>query len=189
EGIYQPNGGVIDAAATKWSLLEHAAGLGCVLRPNEPIIDLSLDGSGVTIRTHANEYRAGHVVVTAGGWTPELLGHLGVRMDLTVYELTKAFFRVGRQGDFPTWFAFQQPVDTDSNLFYGFGRAPWASTDLVQVSPLFEQSPLGTPGDVTGLPREHDLRRVTEWVRDHMPSLVPEPLYPGTCVAALPTDH
>jgi sarcosine oxidase len=188
-GVHQPQGGVIDVAAARWSLLDSARRLGCELRAGETVVDLALDGDGVTVRTDAHAYRSEHVVVAAGAWAAPLLKAAGVVIDLTLYELTQAHFRVRTGRDYPTWFAFQEGTETDANLFYGFGRTPWADDDLVQVSPLFETDPLDGPAAVTGTPRAHDLRRVTEWVRDHMPDLVPEPLRPGTCVAALPTDH
>jgi sarcosine oxidase len=188
EGIYQPQGGVIDVAAARWSLLAEAHRLGCVLRAGEQVLELAVDGTGGTVRTDAGRYRSEHIIVAAGGWTDELVAPLGIRLGLARYELTRAHFRIRNGRDYPTWFAFQNATGADSNLFYGFGRQPWARDDLVQVSPLFEAEPLaGATGG--GAHREHDLRRVTDWVREHLPDLVPEPLSPGTCVAALPTDH
>ncbi|MBB5897840.1 FAD-dependent oxidoreductase [Kutzneria kofuensis] len=188
-GIHQPQGGVLDVAAARWALLDSAAGLGCALHSGETVLDIAPDGNGVTVHTDRGRYRCGHVVVTAGAWTPAVLDRIGVSVDLTLYELTQAHFRLRTDRDYPTWFAFQNATDTDSNLFYGFGRTPWADDDLVQVSPLFEADPIADPAAARRAPREHDLRRVTEWVRDHMPDLEPQPLHAGTCVAALPTDH
>lgn len=189
QGIYQPQGGVIDVAAARWSLVAEALRRGCALRAGERVLDLELDGTGGTVRTDAGRYRSEHVIVAAGGWTADLLAPLGIRLGLTRYELTRAHFRIRNGRDYPTWFVFQDATDTDANLFYGFGRQPWSADDLVQVSPLFEAEPLAAAEPATGEARRHDLRRVTEWVRDHMPDLVPEPLQPGTCVAVLPTDH
>lgn len=189
EGIYQPQGGVIDVGAARWSLLAAAQQAGAHLRSGETVLDLELDGEGVTVRTATARYRAEHLVVTAGAWTPSLLAGIGVRVDLALFPLTRAHFRVKTPRDYPTWFVFQEAARADSNLFYGFGRVPWAGDDLVQVSPLFEDEPLEGPVDPPPQPRAHDLRRVAEWVREHMPDLDPEPLLPSTCVAALPVEH
>ncbi|MFA1538105.1 FAD-dependent oxidoreductase [Actinomadura monticuli] len=188
-GVHQPQGGVIDVAAARWALLEEARAAGCELRAGTEILDLTPDDSGVTLRTREGGYHAGHVIVTAGAWTAPLLSRVGVRLDLRIYELTKAYFRIRSSRDLPTWFAFQPPTAADANLFYGFGRLPWGTDDFVQVSPLFETDPLDDPAARTGRPRRHDLERVTAWVRDHMPDLDPTPLWPGTCLASLPGAH
>lgn len=188
-GVYQPQGGVIDVGAARWSLLDAATRLGCELHAGEAVTAIDVDGGGGTVSTTMGTYRCEHVVVTAGAWASPLLERLGVHVDLSVYELTTASFRVRGDRDYPTWFAFQDATETDSNLFYGFGRTPWADDDLVQVSPLFEADPLSEPAAATGRPRAHDLRRVTEWVRDHLPDLVPEVVAASTCLAALPSEH
>lgn len=188
-GIYQPHGGTIDVAATRWSLLHLARRLDCELHGQEKAIELELHDNSATIRTDLGHYHSKHVIVTAGPWAASLLEQVGLDIDLTLYELTNAYFRLRTARDYPSWFVFQNATEADSNLFYGFGRAPWAPDDLVQVSPLFETDPLDDPMAGARTPRDHDLRRVTEWVSDHMPDLVPEPLQPTTCLAALPSDH
>jgi sarcosine oxidase len=189
EGIFQPEGGVIDVAAARWSLLDQAARLGCALHGGEQATEVAPDGAGVTVRTTRGRYRCDQVIVAAGAWTAPLLDRLGVRLELTTYRLARTHFRLRTARDYPTWFAFQNRTEEDSNLFYGFGRMPWAGDDLVQVSPLFEADPLADPADGTHAPREHDLRRAAGWVRDHMPDLEPEPVGASTCVVALPADH
>lgn len=188
-GLYQPQGGVIDVAAARWALVTAAQRAGCDLRPGEPVRELALSGSGASVSTSRGIYRCERVVLAAGAWTPTIAAQVGVHVELALYPLTKAWFRVRPERDFPTWFAFQSARETDSNLFYGFGRMPWAHDDIVQVSPLFESDPLDRPGDVPVRPRPHDVARVVEWVRDHMPDLDPQPLAMDTCVAALPVDH
>jgi sarcosine oxidase len=187
EGIYQPEGGVIDVAAARWALLMLAHRGGVTLHEHEPVTGVEVGGGGARVRTGRGEYRSEQVILTGGAGSVRLLAGLGVSIGLTAYRLTSTYFRVRGDRDYPTWFAFQPATAQDSNLFYGFGRMPWSPRSLVQVSPLFEDDPV--VGSTDAPPRQHHLRRVADWVRTHLPDLDPEIADSRTCVAVLPDDH
>jgi sarcosine oxidase len=187
EGFYQPDGGSVDVQGTLWVLYTQARSLGARLRPGERVLEINPDGEGVFVRTAVGRYRAEHVILAAGAFTNELLEPLGVKLDVRLFEMTSAYFRLRDPAiDYPTWFAFQPPTEEDTNLFYGFGRNPWAADDLVRVAPDFETDPLDELSQVRGTPDPRQLARVTDWVREHIPDLLPEPIQPSSCLIALP---
>ncbi len=189
EGFYQPDGGMIDVQATLWLLLDLAQREGADLRYGERVLELLPDEDGVTVVSDQRRYRAGHVVIAAGAFTSELLGPLGTRADVHLYEMTTAYFRCREpSADYPTWFAFQEPTQEDSNLFYGFGRRPWARDDLVKVAPDFEVDELDNAGDATGRADNRQVKRTAGWVAEHLPGLDPTPVDPAACLIALPSD-
>lgn len=189
EGFFQPDGGMIDVQATLWLLVDLARRKGADLRYGERVLEILPDSGCVTVVSDRRRYRAGHVVIAAGAFTDELLRPLGARADVHLYEMTTAYFRC-REGtaDYPTWFAFQEPTEEDSNLFYGFGRRPWARDDLVKVAPDFEVDPLDSAADATGRPDERQVSRTAAWVAEHLPGLDPTPVDPAACLIALPGD-
>lgn len=190
EGFYQPDGGVIDVRGALFALHQRARAAGAELREGVRVTAVEPGDSGVTLATDAGPVTAAAAVIAGGAYAGELLEPLGVRLDVEIYEMTTAYFRPrGAAIDYPTWFAFQKPAETDSNLFYGFGRSPWDPRDLIRVAPDFEVHPVRDPRAANGTPRDTDLRRTAEWVRRHLPGLDPEPVEPSTCLVALPADH
>ncbi|GAA3969844.1 N-methyl-L-tryptophan oxidase [Actinomadura viridis] len=189
EGFYQPGGGVIDVKGTLFALYCQARAAGADLRERQRVTGLAVTGDGVRLSTGAGTLTAGRLVVAGGAYSGELLRSWGVEFKVEIYEMATAYFQVRDPSvDYPTWFAFQKPAETDSNLFYGFGQSPWGPRGTIRVAPDFEVDPLHSPREADGTPRAADLRRTADWVRRHMPGLDPEPLRPSTCLIALPAD-
>lgn len=182
QGLYQPQGGVIDVRGTRHSLLGLATALGCHLRAGEPVRELELVPDGARLHTPGGEIRASRVVVAASAWSGELVRPLGIDVDLVTLTLTSTYFRLAELSrDYPTWFNFRPSTPDDDFLYYGFGRAPWAGDDLVQASGFAESAP--EAGALTD-----GFTRVTDWVREHMRDLVPEVVATSDCLAVLPAD-
>jgi sarcosine oxidase len=189
EGFYQAEGGMIDVQATRWALHGLAAAAGVKIRAGQRVYEVAPDGTGVTVRTASDVVRAEHVVLAAGAFTPRLLEPLGVRMELDMFELTFASFRLrDPDSDLPTWFAFQQPTDSDVNLFYGFGRNPWSGSDLVRAGPSFEDDRVTDPYQARHTAHERHVKRAVQWIGRHLPALDPRPRHPRSALAALPAD-
>lgn len=189
EGFYQADGGMIDVQATRWVLHGLAVAAGVEIRTAQRVREVAPDGTGVTVRTASDVVRAEHVVLAAGAFTPRLLEPLGVRIELDLFELNFASFRLRDPGsDLPTWFAFQQATDEDVNLFYGFGRNPWSGSDLVRAGPSFEDDHVTDPYQARDTPNERHVARAVEWIGRHLPALDPRPLHARSALAALPAD-
>jgi glycine/D-amino acid oxidase-like deaminating enzyme len=172
-----------------WLLFEQARIAGAVVRDHERVLDVQPDGDGVTVHSAHRTYRAGHVVIATGAYANPLLEPLGIKLDIEVFEMTTASFRLrDPDTDLPTWFAFQKPTEEDINLFYGFGRNPWSGSDLVRAAPDFEDAVVEDPYEASHTPRDRHVTRVADWVRAHLPVLDPEPRHARTGLAALPKD-
>ena len=92
---------------------------GATIRDNLPVRDLRPNGDAVEVVTDDGVFAAGHVVITAGAWTNNLLGHLGVRWPLTVTQEQVTYFatphiREFSPDRFPIWI-WRAPEE-----FYGF---------------------------------------------------------------------
>ncbi len=77
--LFHPAGGVLDAENTVRTMVAAAEAKGARILTGWPLARLERSGSG--FRAVANDGRvveAGQVVVSAGGWLPELLGHLSL---------------------------------------------------------------------------------------------------------------
>ena len=80
--VYDPDAGVLDAAAAMRSLRELSLAHGVDRRTGCRVEGWSVDGAGVTVRTDDGPLRADRLVIAAGPWTgalvPELAGLLRV---------------------------------------------------------------------------------------------------------------
>ncbi|MFJ9581171.1 N-methyl-L-tryptophan oxidase [Streptomyces sp. NPDC101191] len=105
--VYDPGSGYVQPEQTVRVQLDLARRHSADLRFDEEVHEITESGHGVQIRTARTTYAVGHVVVTAGCWTPGLLPGL----DLPVQVLRKvmlwfepdggaAAFQPGR---FPYW--------------------------------------------------------------------------------------
>lgn len=188
-GFFQPDGGTIDVRGTVAALFTLAQDAGCELHAGESVTAVVPDADGVDVHTDRGVYRAAKVVLAVGPNTNDLLAPLGVRLDYAVYEMVIAAFRQAAPApESPFWFVFQQPTPEDTNLFYGFGRNPWAPGDLVRCGPDFETDPLAHPRDATGTAHPRQVQRLSSWLARHLPTVDPDPVRTGTCLAVLPTD-
>lgn len=190
EGFLQPDGGAADVRGTLRGLLSLAQDSGCVLRDHEPVLELTPDERAITVRTPAGTYRAAKVVLANGPYANRLLAPLGVSLAFDVFEMALVTLRQrDRSATYPFWYVFQAPTEEDTNLFYGFPPNSWAATDEVRVGPVFENDPLPSAADATGIPDRRHVERVCHWVRDHLPLVSPDPVRVATCLAVLPSDQ
>ena len=113
-GLFQPNGGPIYAARTLAALAVLGWEEGVVLRERDRVINIepgATPDKPVTIRTHSGaSFSAPKVILTPGASTNEVLKPLGLQLNLTIREMTLAYYAVtsGAQ-DLPLWFYFGKP--------------------------------------------------------------------------------
>jgi sarcosine oxidase len=118
----EPGAGFLRPEVCVSTQLELASRLGANVRLDENVLRLSADAHAATVITDAATYSAGHVIVTAGAWAPNLLGE---RFDslLSVYLQTMYWFepqqpRDFAPGRFPIFIWRHGAADDDH--FYGF---------------------------------------------------------------------
>lgn len=203
EGFHQADGGVIDVKGTLDALRRLCLEAGVRLHEQVRVRAVEPDASGVTVRTDCGDHRADTAVVSAGAFANELLAPLGHPLELRRFRMTSAYFARRVTGgadaahagvDLPTWYAFLEPDEGQgggegaNRSYYGFGVNPWTGGGLLRAAPDTEL-PLGDADPADRAPADAELlRRTADWVGRHLPGLAPAPLYPSSCLAALPAD-
>jgi len=89
-GAYDPRAGMLDADACNAAHLDLARAKGAEAKFEEPVLGVSADSNGVSIRTARGSYLADKLVVTAGSWTRSLLRELD--LPLTIERETLFWF-------------------------------------------------------------------------------------------------
>jgi len=77
-GLYEARAGLLAPERCLEALLQRAAAHGAALRTGEPVLGWSASGSGVEVRTAADTFSAGALVVSAGAWATSLLPDLAL---------------------------------------------------------------------------------------------------------------
>ncbi|EPK9869785.1 NAD(P)/FAD-dependent oxidoreductase [Serratia ureilytica] len=191
EGFLQQDGGVIDVKGTLASLYSLASEAGVEFQFQQCVKAVEADARGATVLTTQNRYRARKVLVASGPGSKKLLRQLDIELALSTYEMACiSMLRSQRLGaNDPFWFAFQPPVESDSNLFYGFPPNPWSVNGFDRLGTDFEVDPI-TEANAPGYrANPQHVERALEFARRHMPFLEPDKQHSAaSCLAVLPTD-
>ncbi|HIF6624021.1 FAD-dependent oxidoreductase [Serratia ureilytica] len=191
EGFLQQDGGVIDVKGTLASLYSLASEAGVEFQFQQCVKSVEPDARGATVLTTQNRYRARKVLVASGPGSKKLLRQLDIELALSTYEMACiSMLRSQRLGaNDPFWFAFQPPVESDSNLFYGFPPNPWSVNGFDRLGTDFEVDPI-TEANAPGYrANPQHVERALEFARRHMPFLEPDKQHSAaSCLAVLPTD-
>jgi sarcosine oxidase len=198
EVLWHPGAGVIDAETAVNTMVGLAVGHGARLVTGWELQSVERTGAGYQLRSSTGEtVDAGNVVISAGGWLPELLGQLSLPAgflaglpEITVRQEQAFHFKyqdhdggaaAGATGPgaagWPTFIhkaagiqAYGLPGGRDAR-FVGQKVAEYNGGRLIP-------SAAGQTGEVDPANR----RRVVEYVRRYLPGLDPEPYAETTCL-------
>ena len=137
---FEPGGGIVfpeRAISVQCDLAEKA---GAVLRRGEKVLSIASVGDHVEVRTESDIYRSAQVVVSAGAWTPKLVGEVAsplriLREVVHWFEADPPPFHANR---FPTFMWLHGPGPEDS--FYGFPPEAGLTPGIKMASEQFSIS-------------------------------------------------
>ncbi|MBZ0300964.1 MAG: N-methyl-L-tryptophan oxidase [Anaerolineae bacterium] len=81
-GLYHAEAGYLAAATCVITLAQQAQQHGAVIQTGARVIDIQLGADSVTVRIESESFSAARLVLTAGSWTPQLLGALDLNLPL-----------------------------------------------------------------------------------------------------------
>ncbi len=118
--LYEERAGFVRPEAGVKAHLDRAASLGAELRFEERIISWAATSSGVRVETEQDAYEAKRLVVSAGAWAGELLGGLGLPLEVT----RQILFWFRPEGSVEAYAPERVPIwiyePDDGNMFYSF---------------------------------------------------------------------
>lgn len=120
-GVYEVNGGILDAEACVTVHLDLAIRCGAELHHGEPVVRWTADGSGVCVETPQGNYMGERLVIAAGPWTSDILPDLP--LPLTVWRVVNAYFEPTR-ADFSIGRCPFYILDVPEGIYYGLPALP-----------------------------------------------------------------
>ena len=161
-GLFDEQAGWLAPERSVETHLRMAERHGAALRFNEPIERWEHDGDGVRVTSAQGEYRARHLVITAGAWLsrllPRLAPHLWVERNVLFWFEPRG--DVDALANLPVYIV----EDTD-RMYYGF---PYDRDNGLKVAGLHFGDRVD-PDTVEREPRAIDEERIRAWLRRRMP--------------------
>lgn len=191
-GVYAPDNGCINVPTLLRSLYRLAQSYGATLRSQAEVIDFKVHEGGVSAKFRTRETEtvtASKCVVAAGAYVNDILKHIGLTIDLKIWEMVYEFYATnpGPQGTiFPSmWFQFLDPADGDeakSNLFYGFPTVPWGPPNMARIAVDTAVNVINNPSERRIAPAANDLQITADFVLRHCVGVDNQPNYSGSCL-------
>ena len=185
-GLFQADGASINLKATIETLYDYNINDSNVtLKEESPVISINQIGDLFEITTVEGIYITKKLVIVPGPYINNVINLLHFHIEATYWNMASAFFKNTEDIQYPTWFVFQDAIESNGNQFYGFPEVDWDHPDYIRVAPDFVINPIESPAMRTLVPNPEELEYTSNWVRDHMTGLDPTPYFTSTCLMAL----
>ena len=187
-GFFQKDGGIIDLKATQMALFNICSVATNVnLRDQTPVTNIqSLSNGKIIVSIDGEDFEAENIVLTPGAYINDMLKFFGLSIDIDIWEMSSAYYRKTQDIKLPTWFVFQDPMNT--SLFYGFPEVDWAHPGYIRVAPDIPDRIIKDPSERTNVPSKKSLAYNEKWVKDHMVGLEPKSEFAASCLITLSTN-
>ncbi|MDF9717613.1 FAD-dependent oxidoreductase [Nocardioides sp. ChNu-99] len=182
--LWHPGAGVIDAETSVLAMARLAQEAGATVLTGWPVARVVRDGAGFRVVAETGaELRADRVVVSAGGWLPDLLATLPASLARRVPPLQvrqeQAFHFPYRDAARP-WPTFIHK--TPGIQVYGLPGGRDADFRGQKVAEYNGGRVVGSAAAADGVVDPVNRERVVAYVEQHLPGLVPEPYAETTCL-------
>jgi sarcosine oxidase len=188
--LWHPGAGVIDAEGSVNAMIGQAVKRGARLLTGWNVTGVERTAAGYRLVSAGGEtLDAGNVIVSAGGWLPQLLdrlslpaGFLGGMPEFTVRQEQAYHFRYldGGSVDPAPWPTFiHKSADIQT---YGLPGGRDAGFSGQKVAEYNGGKFIPSAAEQTGLMDPANRRRVVDYVRKYLPGLDPEPYAETTCL-------
>lgn len=183
-GLYQPESGIAMAARANRIHQRLAREQGATLRDRCPVSSIRSVGGEVEVVAGGKAYRCRRLVVAAGPWSNQVLGHLGLELPLEVTQEQVTYYdspwlKEFEPGRFPVWIWMDDPC------YYGFPVFGEPATKLAQDA---GGKPV-TAETRSFEPDRENFARVEGWARRFLPKALGPVRYTKTCLYTLTPDR
>lgn len=183
--LWHPGAGVIDAETSVNTMVAEAVRHGAELLTGWDVAGIERTDSGYRLTSVSGQvFDAGNVIVSAGGWLPDLLGQLPLPAGflsglpaITVRQEQAFHFRYRDGAPWPTFIHKNSAIQT-----YGLPGGRDAEFAGQKVAEYNGGRLIPSAAGQTGIVDPENRRRVVDYVQRYLPGLDPEPYAETTCL-------
>lgn len=186
--LLEPAAGYLNPELCITQMLAQAARHGASLHYNTPVTAWNASPGSVSVATSRGTWTAGHLVITAGPWAPQVLSDLGFPLRVT-RQVIFWFEPTGsvdafREDRFPI---YMMETATNEPMLYGF---PLTGPDAEGVKVAVHGSEKSwTPETVDRTIRPEDESNIRQRLAVAIPSLAGRLLHAETCLYTMTPDE
>ena len=157
---------------------------GATFLSDQEVLDWSVEGSSVTVRTKSDQFHADRLVITAGSWTKDLLRDLGfqlriLRKPLHWYGVAANRYQCSQGA--PTYF-----YDTPAGYFYGFPAIDERGLKVARhTGGTLVEDPLAVDRSLD----EAEQAEVAAFLRKFLPEVSPQATDHTVCLYSMSADE
>ena len=193
--VFEPDAGYLEVENCVATHVAAAQANGAELRTNETVVHWESDGRHVVVKTETGEYRATSLVITAGPWAAQLLGTwlsgsggslLRVVRKPVFWFAANETYDVSR-GNSTFFFETPSCLGNPGGQFYGFPRIDGRTIKMAEHT---GGESVADPLTLDRTRHAADLARVSEFLKEFMPAIEPEPVRHSVCMyTKTPDSH
>jgi glycine/D-amino acid oxidase-like deaminating enzyme len=188
KGFMDRNGGMLNVKGTLRAFYKGAQGKVEFLEKTK-IIGLESTADGVVVKTKEGILQCDKLILTPGTGINELLKSFDIQLNYNIWKMDLAYFKLNNPNiDYPVWIGFQAGSEKDPNRYYGLAKNNWLYPGYIQVGANYPSQIYQSFSEVVHEPDPETIANISNWVRNHMRNLDPEPKFSATCIVALFTD-
>jgi sarcosine oxidase len=178
--LYEKKAGFVRPEETVRAHLDRAGSLGADLRFEEPVVSWEASPSGVRVETPEGSYEAERLVITPGAWAPQVLGDLGLPLEVERQVMYWFEPKNGREPFLPDRFPIYIWEPDDGNWFYGFP----VQVDERGVKAAFYRAGgvLTTPETVDREVHDEEIDFLRAYLAEYLPDLASRCLDARVCM-------
>jgi monoamine oxidase len=196
-GVFQDNAGTIRARDVLETFHRLASAQGASLVDKTKVTGINVRDSSIIVKAQHSDspsddltFGADKLILCPGPYVNETLGLFGVQLDVEVWEMASAYFKLlDSDHNYPVWFQFQEKVADDPGLYYGFPASDWEKPGHARVAPDFASRIIRSPEYRSRAADVEDLRRTSIYVQRAMPHLEARPVDISSCLITMTRDQ
>jgi monomeric sarcosine oxidase len=184
-GLVQANSAAIraDVSISAFETLAYNAGATLLTDQPATVTTISTEGP-YQVTCPAGTYSAPYLILCPGAWTNSLLQPFGLQLNLTIWQMTVAYFQADVANySYPLWYEFGP---TSQQLFYGFPAAEMPQ--MIKVSLDSTNNIYTDPSQCTYQPDPQILSQMGAFLQQRFNGVQPTPYDAKTCLYTMSTD-
>lgn len=186
-GLNQASSATIEVQPSLHTFHDIAIAKGARMHSNCPATFISPKaGEPYQISTPEGIYTADKLILAPGAWSNSVFAPFGIQLNLSIWQMTVAYYEVNPRLKWPMWYEFGPTVNGQQQLFYGF--PPLERPTQIKVSADFTNDIYTDPSQCTYKPDPAILEQMGAFLTGRFKDISPKPIDPITCLYTMSAD-
>jgi glycine/D-amino acid oxidase-like deaminating enzyme len=139
-----------------------------------------------TIETPKGTFKAKNLIMAPSAWSNQVFEPFGIHLDLSIWQMNVAYFRVDPSLQWPMWFEFGPEVNGVQQQFYGF--PPLERPGYIKASCEFSNQHYTDPSQCSYKPDPGILKQIGDFLVERFHGVDPTPHNAATCLYTMSRD-